>query len=830
MKGFASASLPRFLRKISLMVCLIPTAFALPLHAATAHQTAYSTSRIPNGLHHAIDEVLGTAWRQTQEVTQTSPGFSAPEFGVSVAVHGTMAMVGAQQQQVNGNDDQGAVFVFQNVDGNWTMTQMLTATDGGGGDTFGSAVAFDGTTAVIGAYGAMIEEAPLGAAYVFTLSDGTWTQSQKLTADDADPSQLLNFGFSVGLSGSTILVGADAATVGTNDFQGAVYVFNETGGTWAQTQKFSGDDAGIGDIFGISLAFDGTNAVVGAYSQNQGTGAAYVFANAAGTFTQTQKLVASDAATVTYFGGAVALSGSTILIGSYGVSPDGVDSQGAAYIFTNTGGTWTQTQQLFADDGVAADQFGRALALDGTTALIDAPGAAGVEGPDAGTAFGAVYVFDGSGGTWTQTQKLYAGDGQRGAQFGWPVTLDGDNALMGSYLWISPEGALQGSAYFFEFGSTPPPTYTIGGTVSGVAGAGLVLQQNGGDNLAIAADGTFTFATPLGNGVPYAVTVLTQPNNPPQTCIVTNGSGTVAAANVTDVEVTCTTTPTFTIGGTVSGLAGSSLVLQNDGGDDLTIGANGNFTFATPLIDGARYAVTVRTQPSNPAQTCIVANAAGNVAGANVDDIAVTCTTDVADRIFANGFESTGGGGQSTTLAETNDTTPIAMNSAACGNNDDGTTSDNQYWRRYYFGEFAVTTAANVGSVDVSIGQTIGAPEVTVTLYTIPHSVAVDTIDLSQLTQIGSATATSPADAELTSINVPITGTIADTVGNDLVVEVATDDFEGQGMSFYIGSTTSPESHPSFLTSVGCGTADPTPTADIGFPDMHVIEGVNITY
>jgi hypothetical protein len=117
-----------------------------------------------------------------------------------------------------------------------------------------------------------------------------------------------------------------------------------------------------------------------------------------------------------------------------------------------------------------------------------------------------------------------------------------------------------------------------------------------------------------------------------------------------------------------------------------------------------------------------------------------------------------------------------------------------------------------------------------VTLYSIPHSVAVDTIDLGQLTQIGQASATAPADAALTSLNVPITGTIADTAGNDLVVEVSTEDFSGTGMSFYIGSTPSAETHPSFLSSVACSVTDPTPTAGIGFPDMHIIQAVNVAY
>ena len=199
-----------------------------------------------------------------------------------------------------------------------------------------------------------------------------------------------------------------------------------------------------------------------------------------------------------------------------------------------------------------------------------------------------------------------------------------------------------------------------------------------------------------------------------------------------------------------------------------------------------------------------------------------------ADSIFANGFDGSGGGGTAV-LAQTSSTTPIQGNSVAC-NDGSGTTSDNQYWRRYYFDESSVTSPASVSSVDVSVEQTAGAPQVTVTLYTIPHSVAIDTIDLAQLTKIGTATAPAPADAALTSFNVAVAGTVADTASSDLVVEVSTPDGSGDGTGFFIGSTTSAETHPGFLSSATCGVTDPTPVGDLGFPDMHIIEAVNVSY
>ena len=126
-------------------------------------------------------------------------------------------------------------------------------------------------------------------------------------------------------------------------------------------------------------------------------------------------------------------------------------------------------------------------------------------------------------------------------------------------------------------------------------------------------------------GSPYNITVRTQPASPSQTCTVANAAGT-ATANVTSVTVTCST-GSFSVGGTVSGLAGSGLVLRNNGGDDLPIASNGSFTFATELASGSAFAVTVATQPTRPSQTCTVADASGTIGGGDVRTVKVTCST-----------------------------------------------------------------------------------------------------------------------------------------------------------------------------------------------------------
>jgi hypothetical protein len=171
-----------------------------------------------------------------------------------------------------------------------------------------------------------------------------------------------------------------------------------------------------------------------------------------------------------------------------------------------------------------------------------------------------------------------------------------------------------------------PASYLIGGTVSGLAGPGLVLQNNGGDDLSVTADGAFKFATSLLTGKAYSVTIKTQPTNPAQVCAVSGASGTVASTDVTTVAVSCTTS-TFTVGGMVSGLSGSGLVLQNNGTDDLSVAAGGAFTFATKVAAGSAYDVTVETQPTSPAQQCTVTNPAGTIAAANIASITITCAT-----------------------------------------------------------------------------------------------------------------------------------------------------------------------------------------------------------
>ncbi len=172
-----------------------------------------------------------------------------------------------------------------------------------------------------------------------------------------------------------------------------------------------------------------------------------------------------------------------------------------------------------------------------------------------------------------------------------------------------------------------PDAFTVGGSIIGLAGSGLVLQNNGGDNLAISTNGPFTFATPLPDISTYSLSVLNQPDTPSQNCVVSQGAGTLAGANITDINIVCTTKP-YTVGGTVSGLAGSGFVLQNNGSDDLAIDANGVFTFATALEDLLTYAVSVLSPPTG--QACSVSQGSGALVGAAITDVDIVCVDNIA--------------------------------------------------------------------------------------------------------------------------------------------------------------------------------------------------------
>jgi len=270
-------------------------------------------------------------------------------------------------------------------------------------------------------------------------------QQQKLTATDAAAGD--QFGHTVSLNGDTAIIGAwqDGNAGGVQ--AGAAYVFIRTGGVWTQQQKLTASDAAAFDFFGFSVSVSGDTALIGAVgddtSGGQGAGSAYVFTRSGGVWTQQQRLQASDGALNDGFGYSVSVGDDSAVISS--VADDtGGQQAGSAYVFTRSSGAWTQQQRLQASDAAEGDNFGHAVSLNGDSVIIGA----WQDDNEGGQVAGSAYIFTRSDGVWAQQQKLRASDAVGFDFFGVSVSLSGDTVIVGAY-GTDNGGDHAGSAYVF---------------------------------------------------------------------------------------------------------------------------------------------------------------------------------------------------------------------------------------------------------------------------------------------------------------------------------------------------------------------------------------------
>jgi alpha-tubulin suppressor-like RCC1 family protein len=386
----------------------------------------------------------GTTWIQ-QAYLKASNTEAGDNFGVSVAISGDTVVVGAYTEDsaatgINGNQADnstafaGAVYVFLRSGTTWTQQAYLKASNTGVDDLFGWSVAVSGDTVVVGAIsedsaatginGNQADNTALtaGAAYVFLRSGTTWTQQAYLKASNTETVD--RFGYSVSISGDTVVVGAsqeDSAATGVNGNQadntaadsGAAYVFVRSGTVWIQQAYLKASNTGTAAWFGSSVAIDGDTVVVGAREEDNtaiDSGAAYVFVRSGTTWTQQAYLKASNTEASDFFGSSVAISGDTVVVGASqedsaatGVNGNQADNTatdaGAAYVFVRSGSTWTQQAYLKASNTEASDRFGL-VAISGDTVVVGAhyedSAATGINGnqaDNAASSAGAAYVF-----------------------------------------------------------------------------------------------------------------------------------------------------------------------------------------------------------------------------------------------------------------------------------------------------------------------------------------------------------------------------------------------------------------------------------------------------
>ncbi len=380
----------------------------------------------------------------------------------------------------------GSVRIFRNNTGSWLFDSAFGYIRPELGpshpmDLFGASLALtpgppSGETMVVGAPGYSTGELPIsffdrdysGAAYIFQNTNSLWTEAALLRASNAGGSYECQecelfacpttgegdgFGASVAIWGETVVVGAPgeaSAATGVNGNEsddsapaaGAAYVFERIDGTWEQTAYLKASNTDAGDRFGFAVAIRGDTIVIGAEREDSGdaanqgddsaidAGAAYVFERMGGTWEQTQYLKASNVQEGYFFGATLAMTDTTLVVGSPGESSVGGQDSGAAYVFTIVDSAWTQTNFYKAFNADAGSAFagppgsvaygqpstlikcesqattkGSSLSLDGDTLVVGTPyedsAAIGVNGvptsnriPDSG----AVYVFDNSEG------------------------------------------------------------------------------------------------------------------------------------------------------------------------------------------------------------------------------------------------------------------------------------------------------------------------------------------------------------------------------------------------------------------------------------------------
>jgi len=383
-----------------------------------------------------------------------SDGAAGDYFGVSVAVSGDTAVVGAEGDEDNGYYS-GSAYVFRYDGSDWVEEAKLTASDGAANDSFGYSVAVSGDTAVAGASKDYTDDDTgfwlyHGSAYVFRYDGSDWVEEAKLTASDR--AWFHYFGVSVAVSGDTAVVGAE----GDEDngyHSGSAYVFRYDGSDWVEEAKLTASDGASFDYFGRSVAVSGDTAVVGAqYYRANGwdSGSAYVFRYDGSDWVEEAKLTASDGAAGDRFGAPVAISGDTAVVGAHYDDDNGSDS-GSAYVFRYDGSDWVEEAKLTASDGAVRDYFGRSVAVSGDTAVVGS-----FFDDDHGAESGSAYLFRYDGSDWVEEVKLTASDGAVRDYFGRSVAVSGDTAVVGAE-GDDDNGSGSGSAYVFRFIPPAPP-------------------------------------------------------------------------------------------------------------------------------------------------------------------------------------------------------------------------------------------------------------------------------------------------------------------------------------------------------------------------------------
>lgn len=439
---------------------------------------------------HAADPIFA------QQAKLVPSGGQANDYlGNAIAISGNWAIFGVYNKTVGANQQQGAAYVYQRIGSTWTLKQMLTASDGSAEDYFGLNVALSGNLMVIGARYAdgSNNRYGMGAAYIFMLAgNNTWIQVQKLIPNDGQAHD--NFGTSIAINGLSILIGAPGEYFTDTHTNGAVYVFTWTGSGWEQQQKLTAPDGVPGGSFGVHLASSGSNLAASTIHNpflNIPKGAVYLFQQSGGWWSYQQKLTSPYPSTHTDYGHDLSMSGMTLAVGGE-VLMSGIDE--SVYVYTLSGSTWELQQKVIAPDN-ASWSFGVNIALEGNRLVVGCD----YDVILSGDSHGSAYVFERSGTTWNLRQKLIAPDGQAEDDFGSGVAISGNTVIVGApnadILGLQNQGA--GYVFTLQTGNTLPTitpygphTIQAGSTVHNLPIAALADAETPASSLLFDYDNT----------------------------------------------------------------------------------------------------------------------------------------------------------------------------------------------------------------------------------------------------------------------------------------------------------------------------------------------------
>ena len=462
----------------------------------------------------------GTQWIQEASVQENNPAEN-DWFGTSVSIHNTYAAVGAVGKDIGGINT-GVVYVFRRDGTQWIQEAKIKGKDTTAQDDFGNSVAIGESSIVVGAQRNRNIKNDAGSVYAFNITDAphertlikddecgngicdkgkcvectknshckdkicednkcittcasipinnhcyngdvfvrSMPQEAKIQGHDTQEGD--QFGASVSIDGTYMVIGAPENDGRSGKDTGAAYIFRNNGTQWIQEAKIQGHDTQEGDQFGASVSIDGTYMVIGA-PENDGrsgkdTGAAYIFRNNGTQWIQEAKIQGHDTQEGDQFGASVSIDGTYMVIGAPENDGRSGKDTGAAYIFRNNGTQWIQEAKIQGHDTQEGDQFGASVSIDGTYMVIGAPENDGRSGKDTG----AAYIFRNNGTQWIQEAKIQGHDTQEGDQFGASVSIDGTYVVIGAP-WEDIPGGIKtndtggmnaGAAYIFRNNGT----------------------------------------------------------------------------------------------------------------------------------------------------------------------------------------------------------------------------------------------------------------------------------------------------------------------------------------------------------------------------------------